>query len=174
MIGITFIASDFKRVMGAIEKVRRAVRIRAYGIGYQMSSDYLQLLVLNILSQKYSGSYSAYNPLYEAWKRNNSSDMRFWILAGDLIDSLTIWKTKTGWTAGIPAGVVDSGGKNFTGTGSPKYIAAYARILEYGGTFKGQTHSPRPVFAPTFKEYLQMGTKKRLNESATIILRNWS
>lgn len=174
MVGIAFVASDFKRVMRAIEKVRRAVRIRAQNIGYQMSLDYSNLLIVNILSQKYSSNYAPYHPLYESWKRDQTAENKYWVLMGDLLSEITVWRTRNGWMAGIPSGVTDSGGKNYTRTGPPKYIAAYARIMEYGGVFRGQTHLPRPLFGPTFEEYKRAGAPKRIEESKTIILRNWA
>lgn len=173
MVYITFIADDFKRVMSAIAKVKVAVRTRARNIGYQMGIDYLALVHLNIVNQKYSGSYQNYNPVYRDWKAKQGADLRFWILKGDLLAALTVWRTRRGWTAGIPAGILDSGGKNYTGEGEPSYIAAYARIMEWGGSFQGQDHPARSVFTPTLEEYRRAGARKRINESKKIIVRSW-
>lgn len=172
-IKIIFVASDLKRIFSAIAKVRTATRTRAKNIGYQLGTDYLKLLHINILSQKYAGNYYHYNKKYEEWKRSRGSEDRFWILSGDLLGALTIWKKRFGWIAGIPAGVMDRGGKNYTGKGPPTYIGAYARILEYGGIFYEQIHPPRPVFRPTFEEYKASGAIKRVKESREIIRRNW-
>lgn len=172
-IYITFVASDFKRVMTAIANTKAAVRVRAKNIGYQMGIDYLQLLAKNVYSQKYAGTYSPYHPTYREWKAGLGGDMRFHILGGDFLRSLMVWRDKRGWKAGVPAGVLDSGGKNYTGKGAPTYVAAYARIFEWGGTFKGQVHPPRPVFTPTLVEYRADGAIKRLEEAARILKASW-
>jgi hypothetical protein len=176
MIGVIFIAADFRKVMTALAKTKAAVKFRAKNISYQMAIDYLELIRINIINQRYSGFYSQYNVRYEEWKQKITSDSRFWILKGDLLQSLTIWKENSFWRSGIPPGILDSGGKSWTGTGekgNPAYIGAYARILEYGGVFDNQVHPPRPLFRPSLTQYEGTGAPKRVDESANIILRSW-
>jgi len=173
-IKIIFVAKDLKKVLSAIAKVRSAVYVRAKNIGYQLGVDYLKLVYLNIVNQRYSAGYEPYSEKYGKWKSKRGPESRFWILSGDLLQALSMWKKgKFGWVSGIPAGILDSGGKNYSGLGKPTYIGAYGRIMEYGGSFEGQVHPARPVFGPTLEEYKKSGALKRLKESRTIIKRNW-
>ena len=64
--------------------------------------------------------------------------------------------------AGIPAGQLDSGGKSWFSTpdslaGKRKYIAMYARTLEFGSDIQ----PARPVFQPTTWEYRNTGFRVR-------------
>lgn len=101
-----------------------------------------------------------YNFKYREWKMTHFGHLKFWRLRGELLRSITHFKMGDGYMAGIQPGAMDSGGVSWLGApgekGSPKPIAMYARILEYGGDFRaagGGFHPPRPVFRPSLVQF---------------------
>ena len=128
----------------------------------QGAALYVQQVINNIISNKFSASYPGYSDIYKKYKPEGSP---FWKLAGDLIAAVSFERLqqagdKTWFFAGIKRGLFDSGGKNIKGRGKPKEIYWYAMIQEYGGTFRGQVHPARPLFGPTFNNLADTFDKK--------------
>ena len=155
-----------------------------------MAIDCQRNLIAAIVSQKYVGEWGGagrtYHPRYRVWKEQyGGGGMKFWILWGDLLKAIKVFKQKYigrhwGWMAGIQAGTMDKGGKSWLGTsqrptGRPKPIAWYAGILEWGGEFgEGGYHPPRPVFGPTLRDFHKEEGPKYLSTAALRVLVQWA
>ena len=124
------------------------------------------LLIGNINKQAFL--FRSYSESYRKWKTNQGYALRFWILEGDVLSNIRYFRYRRAgaseqdpggrkggvmWMAGIPGGVYDSGGKNWSGGGPPMQIALYARFNEFG-TAKTPA---RPVFTPTALQYKKQG-----------------
>jgi hypothetical protein len=108
----------------------------------------------------------------------------FWYLMGDFMRNLQTWKIPgTGWFAGIPHDVKDSGGKSFgknvaKRANQPSFIARYGWIMEEGGTFHTsegtQYHPARPLFHPALIHFELNIAPLELNKVIPQIERQWS
>lgn len=132
-IGIRFDVSDARRFRRATNKVYTRAK---YWIEDEMQRQCAIKLANNIYIAIKFGKYSyqPYNLRYENWKNTYFPGKPFWELKGDLAKALQAFKTPRGnWAAGVPAGIMDSGGKSWFGTGDkgrPKEIAMYGSINE--------------------------------------------
>jgi hypothetical protein len=168
---------DMERIMWATHKLQSAVLF--YGkdeVPRQMAVKAQQEIIAAIVGQKYASRYVPYGTTvgserYKKWKHiygSGAGKSSYWQLWGDLLRSITMWKERYagrhyGYMAGIPKGVMDTGGKSWFTTiskagaskkGDPKPVAFYARVLEFGGNFGlGGRHHPRPVFTFVLEDF---------------------
>jgi hypothetical protein len=105
-------------------------------------------------------AYDPYDSRYQQWKDQFFPGKGFWRLKDDLVKNLRAFSVSKGWAAGVPAGIMDSGGKSWLGDGSgglhKKEIAMYGSVNE----------RIRPVFKPeteSFREEWRDRGKKTLN-----------
>lgn len=175
MISWSINDTHFRRIIFAIEKMISMAILQKKDLPYKSAIDYKQLLVQNILTQKYASTYSPYSPWYAHWKTVTMlSGSHFWRLYGDLLKAITTRQATNGYFSGVPSGVMDSGGKSLFGTrknprGKRKPIAMYGRVME-GGL---NNHPARPVFGPTRDEYARSGWPVRGRESLKKIGNQW-
>jgi len=174
MIQIQFNQADLNRWMRAVDKVQNKAKLWIENeMQRRCATDYFQLVQKNIMTQKYSAGYKPYNERYAKWKypKGTGAGIDFWILGGDLVRNLQIFKHGGGWVGGIPPGIKDSGGKSwlgprFGGKGKSKKIAMYGAKAE----------ALRPVFKPTMEEYAddKNGWQKRGREALNYIKGAWA
>jgi hypothetical protein len=170
MLKVSFKEDDYQRIMNALRKLDvLGPVIVGEDMQRRCATDFYQLVFENIVNQKFK--HPAYYPRYGNWKMGVVGHQESWVLKGDLLEALTAFKSgKSGWMGGIPAGVMDSGGKSWKGEldqGPAKYIAKYARILEFNRT------KPRPVFKPTTQEYAGEGWPKQGREALREVGNLW-
>jgi hypothetical protein len=182
MIKMMFDPKEFYRWMRAISDVREAAKFQKWDIPWKMATDYKELLFANIVSGKFANTYAPYSDIYLEWKTyrlggafrlQGTGHRMFWRLYGDLLRSLSVFRTKGGVMGGVPAGVKDSGYKSiFSKKRRSKPIAMYARVMEFGlAAHRGKA---RPVFGPTARMYAQHGWPRRGREALRGIAKQWS
>lgn len=173
MIRIEFIQAELARWFRALDRVETYSKLWIENwMQRKSATDYYQLVAQNLVGGKYAGGYAKYDSnrddnRYGDWKKKYFPGRGFWQLKGDLLKNLTMWKVDKGYRAGIPPGVMDSGGKSWFGTGGGgkrKEIVMYGGILE----------KTRPLFGPTMKEYAASGWQKRGKEALKGIGRHWA
>jgi hypothetical protein len=166
---VSVIQRDLDRAIKALERVEKTVRAEKEDLPYRCAVGYSQTLAANLTQQKFASSYPALNPRYEDWKKNiYQSSGGFWELAGDLLKNLQAFKIDDGWMGGIPAGVMDSGGKSWldgrqNNRGKAKAIAMYGKLAE----------ARRPLFEPTKNEFAQDQLPKEGKTSLDRIRKSW-
>lgn len=175
---IKFDQSDVRRYLRALLRVERAVDREKKELPYRGAVDYVNLLRRNIMTQKFAGGYAPYNPRYASWKAQYFSTTGFWVMRGRVMNELTVYRDRhpQRWIGGLPPNLPPVQGSSWfgpPGTGKPKSINMYAYVNEYGGTYGGAYHPPRPVFRPTKQEYEREGFPKRVEETKNIIGRSW-
>lgn len=173
MITVRFVSYQYNRWMRAIDKLRSIALSERDNLPRLMSIDYIDAIRKNIYTGKFNGTYRSYNPRYSDWKYGTYGSIgSFWFLAGDLVTSLKSQKMGTSWFGGIPAGVYDTGGKSWLGSGDrgrSMPIAQYANWMEYGRS--GQPS--RPLFRPTLIEYSSGKALTRLGEARRNLIGGW-
>lgn len=188
MITIKLNQKELERIRKAGQKVIKRARWWMEDNGGELprraSLQFVNKLAVAISTEKYSAGYAQYHPQYRNWKAQWAS-IGWWKIKGDLLASLTTWmspyKTKGGWMAGIPGGVMDSGGKSWwyrglggKNKGKRKKIAMIATTGEFGGNFgKGGTHPARPVFQPTMDDYYEEDLPKLADQALDAIGGAW-
>jgi hypothetical protein len=182
MITIKLDDKDRERYLRAAKKVK--AKVETFGkdeMQRRCAVDYFQLVVKNIFSM--NSPRPAYVPRYRTWKYEYGWNgyPSPWRLGGDLVKSLSAFKSKKGWVGGVPENAMDSGGKSWFGKGSKggsgksKPITMYGSVMEYGGSWpKAGNHPARPVFGPTAEEYAADGWLKRGDEALQEIGKEWS
>lgn len=116
---------------------------------------YSTQVLVAILGQRFT--YRGYVDRYSKWKNKvGKGGEGFWKLKGDLVKALTHFREDEGWKGGIPAHVMDSGGKSWNyptlgsgNKGKRKPIAMYGIVMEFG--LAG--HPKRELFWPIYKEF---------------------
>jgi hypothetical protein len=159
-IEVKFSTYDKAKILSALGVVQTYTQYSArQAAPYSLAVGYKDLLRFNILSQKHMSNYPKYHPKYKKWK-TLSGGGGFWYLFGDLVRGLSVFKTTGGFFSGIRHALKDQGGKSwFWEPGSKKGkrtpIALYGWVMEYGGSWdKAGTHPARPIFTPTFDEFV--------------------
>ena len=178
---ITLNPPDVRRWFGATDRLISEAKRLEDDLPRKMAVDYVQLLVQNIMTQKFAADYDSYHEDYEKWKTQWGAVRGFWRLRNNLVNSLTQWKLSKGqWKGGITEGAMDIGGTSWfsvgKGLGKVKPISMYAKVMEYGGDFSasgGGKHPERPLFDPTLEEYMNSGAKKRMEETASQLRSKW-
>jgi len=175
MISYEIIPRDIERLRRSLLDVLNTSRMESKLLPQRNATDLKQLLIRNILTQKYALGYAPYSPRYAAWKTQTMlMGSHFWRLYGDLLKNITAQCKGKAWFAGIPAGILDSGGKSWFSTrqsrvGKRKYIGMYARVMEFGYA----NHPARSVFIPTQEEYIKAGWINRGGESLKKVGNRW-
>ncbi|MDY6957906.1 MAG: hypothetical protein SVK08_01980 [Halobacteriota archaeon] len=160
---------DLIKIASALNKVNNVVYNAARRLPYRMAIEYSDMLRQNIQQGTFSGMYKPYNKKYAEYKQLMVGHLRFWVLFGDVLASISVFKHGNGFMGGIPAGKMDRGEKGWYGTGKPSSIAAYARANEFG---EGPTPA-RPVFRPTFAQFKRDRLGKFEKETYEDIRRWW-
>jgi len=160
MIWLEFNKADYRRYMGALNRIESRSKIFANDLSYRNAVSFYMLLLDNLFKSGSKYNYPLYRHRYAAWKKSWGN---FWRLDGDLVKNIIKRRIKDGWTVGIND-VMDQGGKSWFGRtvahpgrlGKSKSIGMYATVMEFGGNYgKGGKHPPRPLFNPTREEYAQ-------------------
>ena len=167
-IGFRFNTNDYIRWLYATKRVLWTARHEAEEIPRRSAVEYYQLVYRNIISQRYAGSYPAYNKDYAAWKAKIGSTMDFWRLHGALLANLQAFRVEgrgneTAWMGGIPSSIVANG----------KEIAMYGTAVETGKFGRSSKVKPRPVFWPSALEYSYGTWKEKLDKARTNIKNQW-
>jgi len=181
MIKIKLNETEYKRILRALKKLQNRAKWWFEVDGGEMNRrcaiGYAQLLIKNIMTEKYAAGYAPYHPRYRQFKQDYFSQ-GWWRLKGDLVKNVVNFKEGIGWMGGVPAGVFDTGGKSWFGMGKrgkPKSIAMYARVGEFGGKLPrgGGDHPARPVFRPTMEEFERTSWPKQIEYATDDIKRAW-
>lgn len=177
--GARFRTQDLKRWIKAGERVYARALLHVEDVMQRRAAtEYMHLLIQNIMTRKYASGYPPYHPRYAAWKEKRTNTGYFWFLRGDLLRNIQIFPFKSGrrknWMAGVPSGVMDAGHKSWFGGGKSKPIAMYGRIMEEGKPpGPGGRHPKRSVFEPTMNEYAEEGWLIRGQEALDQISLGW-
>ena len=160
--------NDLHRILTAVNRVDNSVYIAAKQLPYKMALECADLLRRNISTGAIAvpGNYSR---KYIEYKQLMVGHQRPWILFGDVLATITVFRHDDGFMAGIPAGRLDRGEKGWYGTGAPSHIAAYAYANEYG---EGNTPE-RPVFRPTAAQYKGSRVQSHIDKTKIEIKRHW-
>ena len=157
-ISCEFNKGELQKIYKNISKVKRVIKGLSRTLPKDASREYSQLVKNAIINGHGIKPYAKYSPHYKAWKEKNKLGSKFWKLRGDLekaCGSYRIKETKnsTTYLGGVPAGIKDSGGKNWGLKGPATEIAKYGRWLEFGR--RGQ--KARPIFGPMARKYYRTG-----------------
>jgi hypothetical protein len=167
---------QLQRILRSLDKLEVAVANLQSKLPFRCAVDVSHRLRENIIKQTYI--YPDYEEHYESWKMARVGDTGFWNLYGDLLRSITVFRQGSHWVAGVPPGVKDSGGKNWSGKGGKKEIGMYGWVMEFGGNYTasgGGDHPARPLFNPTLREYMKDtdGFDRRVREAMNTIRSAW-
>jgi hypothetical protein len=170
MIDISVIIDtrDLKRILRAIDAVYNTAVQSAKNLPRQFALEYADVLRGNIRGGNIAVA-GRYSPRYIEYKRKEVGHLRPWILRGDLLANITVHREGNEWFAGVPAGIKDSGGKGWFGTGAPSFIGAYARANEFG---LGPTPE-RPMFRPSLQHYIGAGAVNHITIAKQKLKRRW-
>lgn len=167
--------SHYDRYRQALLRLEIMAKAQKSKLPRTCAEEYRDELVKAIVTQKYASQWASnpYSEWYADWKKMRTGSIgKFWVLFGDLIQSITINNrargARAGWFAGVPAWAKDSGGKSWFSTrenrrGKRKPIAMYAKVNE----------RLRPLFGPSSNEYQQDRWPARAAESFRAITRMW-
>jgi hypothetical protein len=167
-VSIQIDQKDLIKILSATNKVSNVVYAASKRLPYRMAIEYAELLRKNI-SSGVVPTYTPYNARYAQYKSLMVGHLKPWILFGDVLANISVFKHGDGFMGGIPAGRMDQGGKGWFGTGRPSAIAAYARANEFG---QGNTPE-RPIFRPTFMQFKAGSLAKYEKETYRDIRRWW-
>ena len=122
------------------------------GVAASLAKEYTQAVERNILTQKFAGGYPEYDPRYKMWKISKVGHSMFWLLFGNIIFILGIWKSALGgYEGGIPAGEVVRVASADQEENLGRSLAGIAYKLEFEGV--GKKRKKRPLFGKTFEEF---------------------
>lgn len=117
------------------------------GIAATLAKDYTQAVERNIVTQKFAGGWPEYNIEYKKWKISQVGHEMFWLLFGNIIYALGIWKSALeGYEGGIPPGAT-------VRVGEPKNIGKSLAKIAYWLEFGEPPQKERPLFRQTFAEF---------------------
>jgi hypothetical protein len=179
MIELEINKADKDRWMWALRKIQSyAKRWIEDEMQFRCATDYYQEVMRKISTQSFDSIFSPYNDRYANWKARYVGETGFYLLAGDLVNSLGAWRTNEGFMGGVRPGAMDTGGKSWLAPygalneGPSKEIAFYGSIVEFGGS----KHKPRPVFKPTMVQYSKTGAgwRTRGREALDEIGKAWT
>lgn len=102
-------------------------------------------VVKAIKSNQYARDYAPYSTKYLKRKIDNNWSMNYWEATGDLVNSITYWRTGDIFVVGIPENI------QHPVYGSDKTFPTYriAKVLEMGDPTRNIP--PRPLFLPVFR-----------------------
>ena len=167
LIGVRFDNADLRRWVNALRMVEVKATVEVENNMQRLCAVELSQDVYNaIKGGKYS--YQAYSPRYAKWKSENHPGKPFWGLAFDLANNLQAFRVTGGWGAGVPAGILDSGGKSWFGSagyekGGRREIAMYGAVNE----------TRRPLFKLETQRYASGDWKNRGRVALREIGKRW-
>ena len=176
MIQIQLNKVEYERWLRALDKVLLvSERVIKNDMQYICAVKYAHLVVENIYNQKHMGNYAPLDEKYREWKEKHFPNKGFWRLGDDLTRNISIFKYKKGFMGGVPAGVMDSGGKSWYRGGeraAPREIALYGAASEFASVRKKQP--ARPIFTPSMEEFSKEEWPKQGEIALKTIAKVWS
>jgi hypothetical protein len=163
-----FKPEDYKRIMDALDRVKKTAHKEIEDtMQRDCATQFRFRLINNMVGNKFSSRFVPLTKRYAAWKANvYKGYQQFWMLGGDLMKNLQVFKDRydkqDGWMAGIPAGAMDRGGKNWKMNAAPRDISRYARAGEFGGKYQEE----RPMFRYTQDEFIDDGSLDQFGKAA--------
>ena len=140
-------------------KVRAAINTERFVLPHEQAIEFRNLLLQNIQTQKFAGTYDAYKTeKYIDYKMNRVGHLKFWILDEHLINAIEVTQISNDHSR-VDAAEGNEGKK--------------AYVHEYGGTYRGRRYPARPVFTPTRREFRRTQGKRVLKRIASKIRRIW-
>ena len=122
----------------------------------KMAEEFRISLVLNIVTQRFSGTFDPLSPAWKKWKAKHGASPNFWVAYGDLHRAITVRETKKGYSVGAELGVYPTRSTSFDNKRTEKTaIWKYLFYNEFGrgpidnGKFKVGPQPARPTIAPT-------------------------
>ena len=168
-IGIRFDTKDLERWIKAVKNVE----IRTPVAIDEMQRQCAILLSQNIYSAIHTGKYTYhdYDIRYKKWKAKYYPNKKWWELKGDLAKNLKAFAvsksgTESTWAAGVPDGIMDSGGKSWLGAGDK---GPSKEIAWYGAINEGQ----RALFEPETKAFANGEWQKYSQNALSRIKNEW-
>ncbi len=143
---------DYQRWLAAVTRLETEMEGTVSEYNRINATKYRNLVIQNIMSQKFAPDYKPLSLRYVEWKIKHGFPMSHWILKGDLLRNIIVQRAasqRTDWESGPDPVALDSGGKNWALNGPAKLISKYAAWGEYGTS----KQPPRPIFAPTTYEF---------------------
>lgn len=163
----------FESYMEALRRLETVAKAQQTRLPRVCAEEHRDDMVKAILTQRYKSSqaYPEYSERYAKWKKGMLGSVgKFWLLFGDLINSLTAINRGAGgsrWFAGIQEGAMDQGGKQFSTPpnrrGPSKSIPMYAGVNEQS----------RPLFGPARTDFANNQWRTRLSDAFTALARSW-
>jgi hypothetical protein len=143
------------------------------------AEEFKELLIQNIMMDKFAGGYRPLSPKYKEWKQKHGGLPGFWKLWGELYNAISLRDTPKGTSVGIERDVLPARTSSLIGQDTFTPIWKYAYYNEYGyGTmrvgFLTRDQAKRPVFHPTQVEYKAIFWEKRANKSLNKFRGVWS
>ncbi|RLA02600.1 MAG: hypothetical protein DRQ42_00220 [Gammaproteobacteria bacterium] len=181
MIYAVIDGSDLRKVRMAISRTVKEIFRQQNNLPRSCAIEARNLLIGNINKQSFL--YQSYSKAYRKWKIKMGYPLIYWRLRGDLANNIRFFRKSAAltsmdpsgrkggvsWMAGVPGGIYDSGGKNWSGSGAPTQIALYARVNEYGNS----KVPARPLFRPTALQYKKAYLPKQGMRSLLRIRGKW-
>ncbi len=179
-IDIRFSVTDLKRWTRAIDKIYRRAVFYVGGELQRLQAVDLAAEIYVAINVGQHANFKGYSKNYKKWKQEHYPSQGFWKLGGDLLNNLHAFpasRTMQGgqdWAAGVPNGVMDTGGKSFGLPGHAREIAWYGHKMEYGSKAGGQTHPKRSIFAPRTRDYAKSWRRRdRAVEALRYVSQGW-
>lgn len=163
MILIQINPKDIANAVRAIDKLEQAIIREEDRLPMECAVDFYQLMIQNIMSEKYSTNYAPYSVRYSKRKQKEGKPFPgWWKYSRELVGALTAFKVENGWMGGIPASAYNTEGR---------------QIAEYGGAgeFKDvrEEQPARPVFYPSMIEFSKNGLITLANDALLRIAQAW-
>lgn len=170
MFKISLDKTDKDNYQKALQRTSDKILSERDKLPFRCATEFQFVLLKNITSQVFK-HVALKSEAYRKWKLDRVGHTDFWVLDGDLINAIRVFRDGKGWMAGIPANVSDSGGKAMRGHGKSLPIVLYGKWLEYGNPRNNQP--ARPVIRPTTKIYFATGFLKQINITTKEIGKQW-
>lgn len=151
-IGFYFKADDLKRWQRAVQNLLKEAQLSDKKLPYEGAVAYRNLVLQNLSHQRYG--WTRLSQSYAEWKAKHGYPAKFWMMRGELIAAIRVfrargYKGKMGWAGGVDPNVyAPKIGWSNKPRGNIKVIK-YA-IYDEEGT---PTQPPRPLFMPTANDY---------------------
>jgi hypothetical protein len=153
---------DLRKIRRRVREVDNKVRYWKRQVPLEGAREYAARCIEHILTQKFRNLWPEYAGHYAAWKTEKVGHLQFWQLSGDLTRVLAgmprlVYEGSavTEFFSGIPRGIPARRGMSFGAKGGKaREILTYAMWMEYGRNSGTQYQPPRPLFFPTFREYI--------------------
>lgn len=161
------------KLFRALRRTTNTAAREGQWIAYNWAITYRNLVLQNLVSQKYAGFYKPYTRKYAQWKLKRAGHLKFWQLSGALMSNISTFrmrgydtgKASTTWAAGVHPSAVNAEGKK---------IAMYGYVMEHGYRGAGQNHPARPLFSLSAIDFWE-GTQKAsaINAAISKVAASW-